>query len=287
MGTRAWLLLPALMMTAFVGIFPVFALINYALQTPFALENKFVGLSHFSYMFKDYRFIDAVRRSLTFAAACLAVEIPLGLGLAYMLRGPGKVNAAVSALVALPTLFPPVTIGMMWLLMTRSNGPIGITFNSILTSLNMGTYDPFKNPMHAFGTVILMDVWHWTGLVFLISLAAISAMDEAYILSARTEGATRWQIFRYIEMPQLIFPLTFVILLRLVDSLKIFDEVYILTGGGPGLTTEFITQYIRTLGIEQWNIGYAAAISLVYLYIVIVLCWLMIMILTKGRGLLE
>ncbi|MEM4536696.1 MAG: sugar ABC transporter permease, partial [Nitrososphaerota archaeon] len=121
----------------------------------------------------------------------------------------------------------------------------------------------------------------------LVSLAAISGMDETYALSARTEGATRWQIFRYAELPQLVFPLTFVSLLRLIDTLKIFDEVYILTGGGPGLSTEFVTQYIRTVGIEQWNVGYASAVSLVYLYIVIVLCWLMITVLTRGRGLIE
>lgn len=286
MRSQVWLLFPALAVTAFVGIFPIFALINYALQTPFAIENRFIGMNYFATMFRDYRFVDAVVRSLTFAAICLAIEIPLGLGLAYLLRGPGKINAVISALIALPTLFPPVTIGMMWLLMARSNGPIGIILNSIM-GLFGGIYDPFRNSLHAFGTVVLMDVWHWTGLIFLVSLAALSGMDETYVLSARTEGATRWQIFRYAEFPQLIFPLTFVSLLRLIDTLKVFDEVYILTGGGPGLSTEFITQYIRTLGIEQWNVGYASAISLVYLYIVIVLCWLMITALTKGRGLIE
>jgi glycerol transport system permease protein len=278
--------LPAIIVTAFVGIFPVFALINYSLQTPFAIQTRFVGLDHFGQMFRDYRFADAVTRSLTLAAICLSIEIPLGLGLAYLFRGTGKLNAMISVLIALPTLFPPVTIGMMWLLMARSNGPIGIIFNSFL-GLFGGKYDPFRDHMQAFGTVILMDVWHWTGLIFLVSLAAISGMDETHILSARTEGVTRWQIFRYAEFPQLIFPLTFVSLLRLIDSLKIFDEVYILTGGGPGLSTEFITQYIRTLGIEQWNFGYSSAISLVYLYIVIILCWLMITGLTKGRGLIE
>jgi len=286
MRMRLLLLLPALMTTAFVGIFPMFALINYSLQTPFAIQNRFVGLEYFGVMFRDYRFVDAVIRNLTFAAVCLSIEIPLGLGLAYLVRGPGKLNAVISALIVLPTLFPPVTTGMMWLLMARSNGPIGISLNYFLGFFG-GKYDPFRDHMHAFGTVILMDVWHWTGLVFLVSLAAISGMDETYILSAKTESATRWQIFKYAEFPQLIFPLTFVSLLRLIDSLKIFDEVYILTGGGPGLSTEFITQYIRTLGIEQWNFGYSSAISLVYLYIVIILCWLMISGLTKGRGLIE
>ena len=277
------LLLPALLVTGFVGITPFIALLNYCVQTPFELRTTFVGLKHFRTMFSDYRFINAVLRSLAFAAIALAIEIPLGLGLAYLLRKPGIINSIITALIALPTLFPPVTIGMMWLLMARRNGPLGMIMNFLLG----GTFDPFRNASHAWGTIILMDVWHWTGLTFLVCLAAISAMDETYIISARTEGATRWQIFRYAEFPQLVFPLTFICLLRLIDALKIFDEVYILTGGGPGLSTEFITQYIRTTGIEQWIIGYASAMSLVFLFVVLVLSWLMLMILTGGRGLIE
>lgn len=281
------LLLPALIITGFVGIFPLFALLNYAVQTPFTTRNVFVGFDHFYRMFEDYRFTNALLRSLAFAGICLAIEIPLGLALGYMLKGYGKLNALIGSLIILPTLFPPVTIGMMWLLMVRSNGPFGILFNGILSIFGSGAYDPFRNEVHAILTVILMDVWHWTGLVFLVSLAALSSMNETYILSARVDGATRWQIFRYAEFPQLVFPLTFVALLRLIDTLKIFDEVFILTGGGPGLSTEFVTQYVRTLGIEQWNVGYASAISLVYLYIVIILSWIMVIGLTKGKGLIE
>ena len=286
MGQRSLLiglLLPAILVTAFVGVVPVFALLNYAVQTPFEIQNQFVGLGHFRRMFYDYRFTDADLRSVAFAAITLAIELPLGLGLAYLLRKPSIINSIITALVALPTLFPPVTIGMMWLLMTRKTGPVGMIMNFLLA----GGYDPFKNAAHAWGTIILMDVWHWTGLTFLVSLAAVTAMDESYIISARTEGATRWQIFRYAEFPQIVPPLTFVALLRLIDALKIFDEVYILTGGGPGLSTEFITQYIRTVGIEQWIIGYASATSLVFLLIVLILCWAMLMVLTGGRGLIE
>lgn len=286
MRRQLLLLMPALLVTGFVGIFPIFALLNYALQTPFAIENKFVGLSHFYTIFRDYRFVEAVGRTLILVGVCLAIEIPLGLGLAYLLRKPGRISGVISALIILPTLFPAVTIGMMWLLMVRSNGPIGLILNNILKVFGI-TYDPFKDAFHAFGTVVLMDVWHWTGLVFLVSLAAVSAIEETYVLSARVEGATRWQIFKYIELPQLTFPITFICLLRLIDTLKIFDEVYILTGGGPSLTTEYITQYIRTVGIEQWNIGYASAMSLTFLFIVIMLCWLMIIMLTRGRGLIE
>jgi glycerol transport system permease protein len=284
---KLWLLLPAVILTAFVGIFPIFALLNYVVQTPFEIENRFVGLENLAKLFKDYRFTDAVLRTIVFAALSLLIQIPLGLGLAYLFRGAGKLNAILSSVIILPTLFPPVTIGMMWLLLTRTNGPFGITFNFLLNSIFGEPYDLYKNAIHAFATIILMDMWHWTGLTFLVSLAALTSMDETYILSARSEGATRWQIFRYAEFPQLLYPLLFITLLRLIDSLKIFDEVFILTGGGPGLSTEFVTQYIRTIGIEQWIFGFSSAMSLVYLYIVLILSWLLIVGFTRGRGILE
>jgi len=282
-GLLLALLLPAIIVTAFVGLIPMFALINYALQTPFETRNVFVGILHFRNMFHDYRFRDAILRSIAFAGAALGIELPLGLGLAYLLRKPSVINSIITALVALPTLFPPVTIGMMWLLMARKNGPLGM----IVGWLTRGAYDPFGNTLHAWSTVILMDVWHWTGLTFLVCLAAVSSIDESYVISARTEGATRWQVFKYAEFPQIVPPLTFVALLRLIDALKIFDEVYILTGGGPGLDTEFITQYIRTIGIEQWIVGYASAMSLVFLFTVLILSWAMLVVLTGGRGLIE
>jgi len=277
------LILPAILMTAFAGLTPLFALINYSVQTPFETINQFVGLKNLQKIFSDVRFTNSVLRTLAFAFICLAIEVPLGLGLAYLLRKQTIINNILSALIVLPPLFPPVTIGMMWLLMSRTNGPLGTLGNLIFN----GAFEPFNNIYHAWFTIILMDIWHWTGLTFLVSLAAVTNIDERYVISARVYGATRWQTFRYAEFPQIVFPLTFVSLLRLIDSLKIFDEIYILTGGGPGLNTEFVTQYIRTLGIEQWLIGYASAMSLVYLFVVILLSWVMLITLTGGRGVIE
>jgi len=212
----------------------------------------------------------------------LLIEIPLGLGLAYYFHRPGKLNSIISACIILPALFPYISIGLLWRLMASTYGPIGQLLSNFGISYNIAV-----NATQAFGTLIIMDVWHWTSLVFLVYSAAFAGMDPNPILCARTEGASESQIFRYIQLPQLIFPSIFIILLRLIDSLKIFDEVYVLTSGGPGFSTEFVSQYIRNVALEQWNFGYGSALSLVYLFVIICLCVSIMNILTKGKGVLQ
>lgn len=274
-----YLVVPAIVVVMIAGLVPFFALINFSVQTPFAQENVFVGFDNFRKILSEPRFIDALRRNLIFSFTVLAIEIPLGLGLALLLYERGKLNAIISTFIIIPALLPPVTIGLLWRLLIRSSGPL-----AQLTSLMNFAYNPFRDPTHAFWTIILMDVWHWTSLVTIVASAGLAGMDRSPVLSARTEGATRWQIFRYIELPGISFPLVFVSLIRLIDSLKIYDEVVVLTGGGPGLTNEYLSLYIKAMGIDQWLVGFASAGSLIYNFIVLMLCYLLLIIMTRGKG---
>jgi len=281
MRNYVWLFAPALIILLIVGLVPIFPLVNFSVQTPYQEVNKFVGLAHFKEMYSDSRWIDAIQRTLLFSVIVLAIEIPLGLVLAYFLHRPGVLNSVASAAIVLPALFPPISVGLMWRLMAATVGPLGKLLNTIGIKYNIAI-----NATQAFATIIIMDVWHWTSLTFLVLSAAFAGMDPTPIMAARTEGATRWQIFRYIQLPSLTFPILFVILLRLIDALKIFDEVYVLTSGGPGFSTEFATQYIRNVALEQWNFGYGSALSLVYLFIIVILCVMIMNALTRGKGVL-
>ena len=276
-----YLILPAVIAVLVVGLVPFLILINYSVQTPYAEENVFVAFNNFRKIVSEPRFIDAVRRNLMFSATVLAIEIPLGLLLAFLLYERSKLNSIISSFIIIPALVPPISIGLLWRLLIRSAGPLG----QIAALLNLG-YDPFRVPFHAYWTIVLMDMWHWTSLVTIVVSAGLAGMDRTPILSARTEGATRWQIFRYIELPAISFPLVFVSLIRLIDSLKIYDEVIILTGGGPGLTNEYISQYLKTIAVDQWIIGFGAAGSLIYNFIVLMLCYLLLIVMTRGRGLI-
>ena len=279
MRNYAWLFAPALVILLIVGVVPIFPLVNYSVQTPFQEVNKFVGLTHYKKMYSDSRWINALQRTLLFSVIVLAIEIPLGLVLAYFFHRPGVLNSVASAAIILPALFPYVSIGLMWRLMTSTVGPLGKLLNMMGIEYNIAI-----NATQAFATIIIMDIWHWTSLVFLVLSASFAAMDPTPIMAARTEGATRWQIFRYIQLPNLTFPILFVILLRFIDALKIFDEAYVLTSGGPGFSTEFATQYIRNVALEQWNFGYGSALSLVYLFMIIILCLIIMNVLTRGKG---
>lgn len=280
---RPWLfVLPAFILVLFVGILPTLCVFNYSFQKPYAEVNKFVGFDNYRKVLHSDRWWAAFGRNLLFSAIALAIEIPLGLGLALLLYRGGKFNGFVSATITIPALIPWVTIGLIWRLLCRRVGPLATFLNSVLHM----NYSPFVNSTHAFWTIVAMDVWHWTSLVFIVCAAALASMDRTPVLAARVEGATRWQIFRYVEMPALTFPLTFVAMMRFMDTFKIYDEPFVLTAGGPGLTTEFLTLYVKRIGLEQWLLGVGSAASLIYLYIVLIFSFVLMLVITRGRGLM-
>jgi glycerol transport system permease protein len=274
--------MPSIIIVLAIGIVPTICAVNYSLQNPFTEVNTFVGLEHFRKVFLDYRFADALQRNMIFSAICLAIEIPLGMALALILYERTKINSIISLIITIPVLIPPITVGLLWRLMVRDTGPITVLLKNFF-NLN---FVPYQNPTQAFATIVAMDVWHWTPLVCLVVSAGLAGMDRSPVLSARTEGATRWQIFRRIELPAISFPLVFISLLRLIDTLKIYDEPTVIFAGGPGLTTEFISLYIRKVAIDQFVVGYGAALSLIYNFIILLLCYLLLIVMTKGRGLM-
>ena len=274
------LVVPAILVIIFVVLLPFIAVINYSFQTPYS-GDQFVGFLHYRNLFKDERLQDVFTRNLLFTTIALLTEIPLGLGLAYCFYKPSKTSTITSMIIAIPALLPGVTIGLIWRLMIRSTGPIPVFLRNYLNYI----FEPFINPSQAFWILIAVDIWHWTSLSFIIFASALAGLDPTPTLSARTEGATRWQIFRFIEVPSLKFPLIFITLIRFMDSFKIYDEPTVITGGGPGLATEFLSMYIKRLGLDQWQLGYASAISMIYLFVVLIACFILIQLMTKGRGL--
>ena len=273
------MIVPAIVVVMAVGLVPLFAMINYSVQTPYAQQNIFVGFDNFQKMLNEPRFIDALKRNLILSATVLALEIPLGLAFALLLYEKGRLNTVISTVIIIPALIPPISIGLLWRLLIRGVGPLA----QVAAMLGLG-YDPFRDSTHAYWTIIAMDIWHWTSLITIVTSAGLAGMEKSPILSARTEGATRLQIFRHIELPAIQFPLVFVSLLRLIDSLKIYDEVIVLTGGGPGLTNEYISLYLKSITIDQWLIGFGAAGCLIYNFIVLMLCYLLLIVMTRGRG---
>src|SRR4029453_14594503 len=209
-------------------------------------------------------------RPLLFSAAVLAIQVPLGVALALAMPAQGWRASLVLVLLAMPLLVPWNVVGTIWQIFGRQD--IGLA-GYVLAQLGVD-YNYTQNPRDAWLTVLVMDVWHWTPLVALLAYAALRAIPEAYYQAARIDGASRWAVFRYIELPKMRGVLMIGVLLRFMDSFMIYTEPFVLTGGGPGTATTFLSQYLTQKAVGQFDLGPAAAFSLVYFLIILLFSYI-------------
>ena len=269
---RAWLLiLPVFLVVAFSAVIPLMTVVNYSVQDIFGPgERLFVGSEWFEEVLGDSRLHDALLRQLLFSGLVLIIEIPLGVLIALAMPRRGWTISLVLVLLALPLLVPWNVIGTMWIIFTRPDiGLLGLAINGLGVE-----FDHTASPLDAWITVMLMEVWHWTPLVVLLAYAGLRAIPDAYYQAARIDGATAWAVFRYIQLPKMRGVLTIAVLLRFMDSFMIYAEPFVLTGGGPGNATTFPSIYLVKVALGQFDLGPAAALSIIYFLIVLLFSWL-------------
>jgi len=282
-NNKAWfLVLPVFIIVAFSAIIPLMTVVNYSVQDIFGPGQRFfVGAEWFKEVLQDTRLHDALFRQLTFSILVLLIEMPLGVLIALAMPKKGWTASATLVLIALPLLIPWNVIGTIWLIFARPD--IGL-FGAAINGLGY-TFDYTATPMNAWGTVLLMEIWHWTPLVALLAYAGLRSIPEAYYQAAKIDGASQWAIFKYIQLPKMRGVLTIALLLRFMDSFLIYAEPFVLTGGGPGNSTTFLSIYLVKLAVGQFDLGPAAAFSLIYFLIVLLFCWLFYNALqAAGRG---
>lgn len=266
-----WLVLPMFLLVAFSAIIPLMTVVNYSLQDIFDQNTAyFVGVEWYQEVLRDTRLHDSLLRQFGFSFSVLLIEIPLGIAVALMMPTRGWQASAVLILLALPLLIPWNVVGTIWQVFAR--GDIGL-FGWTLNNLGVD-YNYTSNPLDAWLTVLLMDVWHWTSLVALLCYSGLRAIPDAYYQAAKIDRASNWSVFRYIQLPRLRNVLVIGVLLRFMDSFMIYTEPFVLTGGGPGNSTTFLSQTLTQMAIGQFDIGPAAAFSLVYFLIVMLVSWL-------------
>ena len=209
-------------------------------------------------------------RQIVFTSIILTIEIPFGVAIALSMPRKGPWVSVCLVLMALPLLIPWNVVGAMWNIFSLPDiGLLGKTLNALGFD-----YDYTQQPFSAWFTVILMDVWHWTSLVVLLSYAGLSSIPEAYYHAAKIDGASPWAIIRYIELPKMKRVLIIAFLLRFMDSFMIYTEPFVLTGGGPGNATTFLSIDLVKVALGQFDLGPAAAMSLIYFLIILLTCWL-------------
>ncbi|CCH47897.1 carbohydrate ABC transporter permease [Pseudodesulfovibrio piezophilus] len=271
-NNRAWfLVLPVFVIVAFSAIIPLMTVVNYSVQDIFGPGQRlFVGIEWFKEVLLDQRLHDALFKQLAFSCLVLLIEMPLGIIIALMMPKKGWASSACLVILALPLLIPWNVIGTIWIIFTRPD--IGL-FGALINSAGI-TFDHTASSVDAWITLMLMEVWHWTPLVALLAYAGLRAIPEAYYQAAKIDGASSWAIFRFIQLPKMRGVLTIALLLRFMDSFLIYAEPFVLTGGGPGNATTFLSIYLVKIAVGQFDLGPAAAFSLIYFLIILLFCWL-------------
>ncbi|TBW54367.1 sugar ABC transporter permease [Marinobacter halodurans] len=266
-----WLVLPVFILVAFSALIPLMTVVNYSVQDIFGPNAAyFVGTDWFREVLRNESLQASLGRQVVFSAAVLLIEIPLGIGIALLMPTGGKRASLCLILLAIPLLIPWNVVGTIWQIFGR--GDIGL-FGRFLNEIGIN-YNYTADPVDAWFTVLLMDVWHWTPLVALLCYSGLRAIPQAFYQAAEIDRASRWAVFRYIQLPRLKSVLVIAVLLRFMDSFMIYTEPFVLTGGGPGSSTTFLSQTLTTMAVGQFDIGRAAAFSLVYFLIVLLVSWL-------------
>ena len=278
-NNKAWfLVLPVLVIVAFSAVIPLMTVVNYSVNDTFGNNEFFwAGLEWFEEMVTSDRLHGALGRQVIFSAIILAIEVPLGIYIALNMPKSGNWASFCLVLMALPLLIPFNVVGTIWQIFGRVDiGLLGHTLAAFGIDYNYA-----NDPMDAWITVIVMDVWHWTSLVSLLCYAGLQSIPQAYYQAAKIDQATRWAVFRYIELPKMQGVLLIAVLLRFMDSFMIYTEPFVVTGGGPGNSTTFLSIDLVKMAVGQFDLGPAAAFSIMYFLVILLVSWVFYTVMTN------
>ncbi|MCT9000653.1 MULTISPECIES: carbohydrate ABC transporter permease [Chelativorans] len=269
---RRWVVVSLLPVAAFFIVLTAFPVVNLLGLSFFHVEWQdgaarfdFVGMENFRRLFsQETVFWAGVRNNIVFAVVAVSGQMILGFSMALAVKTAGSYGRALlTGIFLLPIVVPPIVIGTMWrLIMGREFG----LANTLLGFFGLGPVDWLGDPDLALASVIFVDIWHWTPFVFLLMLAGLESLDGEVLEAARIDTVSRWQQIRHVIMPMMLPTIAITLLFRVILSFKVFDEVYLLTSGGPGTATEVVNFSIYRTFFRQDQVGYGAAMSVVTLF---------------------
>lgn len=257
------LLAPSITVLLALSIYPLIYAIRVSFQVGSGTRAAW-SFQNFTRLASDHFFLEALIHTILFAALALTFEFLLGLGLALLMNEKIRGRGFFRATFLVPMMLPPVVVGVVWRLMLNPNfGAINGTLKGFGIDTTALTWT--ASPRLAFMSVVAVDVWQWTPFVFLVLLAGLQAIPQEPYEAAEIDGASRMQTFLHVTLPLLKPAILIALLLRTMDLLRIFDQIFILTEGGPGFATETVSLYIYRTAFRFGDYGYAAAMSFVLL----------------------
>jgi glycerol transport system permease protein len=270
---KAWFLVaPVLLLVAFTAIIPLMTVVNYSVQyVATNAQFHWVGDLWYREVLQSEKFWNALWRNLVFSGIILAIQIPLGVLIALNMPRKGWGVPTCLVLMSLPLLIPWYVVGMIWQMFGRVDiGLMGVMLRDF-------GYNYEGDPMDAWFTLIIMDVWHWTSLVALLAYAGLVSIPNAYYQAARIDGASGWQVFLHVQLPRMARVLTIAVLLRFMDSFMIFTEPFaVIAGGDPVFLSTELSQTVE--------LGQRAAMSIIYFLIILLLSWVFYTVMTRDDG---
>ncbi len=271
-------------LTPYLFLMPALAILAVALMYPIGYmvyasfldwnpsqrigEAAWVGWRNYLFLFSDPTFHESFGVTMIFAASVVSIEMFLGVGLALLLDRNIRGLSLLRTLFILPMMIAPIVVGLMWRLMYH---PTVGTFNRTLKSLGMAPVPWLSDSNWALVSIIIADIWQWTPFIFILALAALQSLPKSVVEAARIDGANTWQQILYIKLPLMLPVLIVTCLLRLIDAFKVLEVVLVLTNGGPGLSTEILSLRISRTASEFRELGKAAAMSNILLFVLLVL----------------
>jgi multiple sugar transport system permease protein len=278
------MLAPALVLFAAVALLPIGELVAMSVSRIDWIQGKanwaFVGLDQYVRVFRDALFQAGVVNTMVFAAGAVVAQMILGFVLALMTTRVVRGRVLYRTVFLLPILVPGIVIGAIWKLLY--NFDFGV-LNQLLGVVGVKPIDWLGNAATALLAVIAVDVWHWTPFVFLLMLAGLESLPPDVYEAARVDGATLWQELGYITLPLMLPTIAVTLVFRLIVSVKVFDEIYLLTGGGPGTATEVVSYTIFRRFFTEGQTGYGSAMSVVVLF-ALTLAFILARAATRRRG---
>jgi multiple sugar transport system permease protein len=277
-----WLTLaPALVMLLALSIIPLVGLILTSFQNIAWVEGRAVrswaGLDHYRALFSDALFGAGLWNTGLFALGAVTGQMLLGFALALLVSKVSRARVLYRTIFILPILIPGIVIGAIWKLML--NYDFGLA-NQILGLVGLGPVDWLGNGQIALLSVIMVDIWHWTPFCFLLFLAGLESLPQDVYEATKIDGASAWQELLYVTLPLMVPTIIVTFAFRLVLAFKVFDEVYLLTKGGPGTATEVISFTLYQRFFTEDKAGYGSAMSVTVIFLV---CLLLVVALSARR----
>ncbi|HUX14170.1 MAG TPA: sugar ABC transporter permease [Spirochaetia bacterium] len=264
-------MLPAVLVLGLLTLYPIVQLIRMSFSdlqyVQAGISWTSVGLKNFRTIFGDPIALVALRNTAVFALVTVTIETVVALVLAIAVNRVKIFSRFYRVIVILPMLIPPIAIGVMWLMIVNFNYGV---LNELLISFGIQGPAWLNTAALAFPTIIVVDIWHWVSFMFLILLAGIESLPQELNEAARIDGATELQLTRYVTLPLLRPTISVAVILRIIFAFKVFDEIYLLTNGGPGNATQVISSYVEAVFFGQARMGYAAALALATAVLIVV-----------------